>query len=158
MYHQYLQPKFFDDTFLAIPALVLSVVFRTYRLFVGSTATEDHGLWAPLVCWPNLQICFSNPNLFRVVGHEGLSDFCCGGTSSVFPKWSSPEPPKGWLKPYLDNGKKHQNLAIMWCLPSINWWFGFRNHPQYDKLEKKLVLCRWMAWPLMLCKSGDSKV
>ena len=27
----------------------------------------------------------------------------------------------GWLKPYT------------WDKPSINWWFGFRNHPPYDQ-------------------------
>ena len=35
----------------------------------------------------------------------------------------NPAPPKG-----LDGWKPNK---IMGCLPSINWWFGFRNHPQY---------------------------
>ena len=34
----------------------------------------------------------------------------------------NPAQPKGWLV-HVDT------LSIMWCLPPINWWFGFKNHP-----------------------------
>ena len=34
-----------------------------------------------------------------------------------------PAAPKGWLKSYI---------WIMGCFPSINWWLGLRNHPQYQ--------------------------
>ena len=31
----------------------------------------------------------------------------------------------------------------VWCLPPINWWFGFRNHPQYHMLFGESQRTNW---------------